>query len=914
MICTIIAIGMLVPQGPTIRVGDRDVPVTWPDNGPSSKLASRFELDGMTFGFSPNGALRGPEVGDGSNKSYENAFSKVVSTRPDTWRVRVQLATATDILDRGSALRTRRGYLEKGDIDKVYSALAQFAAMASVESGGRYTFTFDIETDTEPQFQERSEGRVPFDASWLREYLWPRINGFDFKADDKVYRGPYDSVFVVHGGLTSRSSQVELHGTLAHAIPYFRAGAWFGQDTLARDLLTAWNADIAFAAGKSGFATPEGWVGKHAFDAGSFGAAAYLRPSAALDRSQFKANFTAKPSMQGIRAKGADFDAIRKLGHLSSNDLRELAGSDVQAHEVNGGIRFGPRSESGKALDSVFHETESAAYVKVDGPRDLLLVRPGCVRVYAEYLPDSSDPRIHGFLIAGRYCFTVLTLNDTEADTEARLLGRTLASSEPATAADPPDVLFDGSLERAAAFGTFAAKAGSDQGVEITSGFGSRLGGLVLFRSDAVTDFSAKPYLKFRWRSSNAEPMVLVVRDAEGSAIASFQFFGMLPAEGEAPAYSEASVYGKLSDEWQETVLRMPPGVLGRTITLESDPRTGVWGGQSPGNPAVTISSLTASKTGPEVAAPLPYVVQPAADSPSAEGRARWAYSADASDPVQQAKLISLLSDRQDWVKMNAAFALGKVKDSKIEAALSSALATLDPRVAEQCVLGLAAQETESAITAVSRQVMSAASEWSKLFVIRTLADRKDVRLAGLLSGVYASRSYQVRAEGARALGMMAGREPALLVSVFLQETSPTVRLMATRFANAELDPICRKVLFSAVNDPLDAVRIASYEKLLESSYEAFRAEGLKGIRDDSIYVRLALLERWRANPEEYLRPAIRLGVADSDPRVRAAALRAMAKLPGPVTGEEIGPAVSDDDPRVVDALAELKRAKGLEN
>lgn len=913
MIAPLAALAAIGLQGPILKVGDRDVPLTWPEDRPVvSADDTRFEFEGHTFFISPNGLLRGPFVGDGSNRSYQAAFERGTPKTTDSWRVRVHLATATDILDHGSAMRTRRGYLDKKDVDTVYSALAQFAAMASAESRGRYTFAFDIESDAEPQFQVRADGQVPFDSKWLAEYLWPRFNGFDFQADDKVFRGPYDSVFVIHGGLTPNSSRATLHGTLAHAIPFYAKGAWFGQDSLARGLLQAWNEDVAHAAHQNGFAVPQQWTGRAAQDSGAIGAAAFLKPSAKVGRTEFKENAGAAASLKGIPGKEADDVAIRKLGALTEADLAELAGTAIAVREVGDAVVFGSTLTKSAALDGTLGEDESAAYIRVRGPRDLLFVRPSCARLFAGSMPDAADARVHGFLIVGRHCMTVLSILDREAKTEADLLGKAHGAPAPNIPREPADVLFDGRLEAAKAYGTFTLKAASDQGIEVSSGFGSRLGALILYESDSPIDFGAKPYLKLRWRSGNAEPMSLTIREMDGTVAASFQMFGQLPAEGDAPPYADQSVYGTPAEDWQETIIRVPAGVVGRTIALESDPRTAIWGGNAPGNPTVAIASLTVSKTGPELAPSVPSAAVPSPDSQRPDLRARWAYAADASDAVQQAKLIALLSDRNDSVKLNAAYALGKVKDPKVETALATALATLDPRVAQQCTVGLLLQDTETAYAAVSRQVMSAASEWSKLFVIRALAERKDVRLAGLLSGVYASRSYQVRAEGARALGMMAGREPALLVSVFLQESSPVVRLMATRYANAELDPICRKVLFSAVNDPLDAVRIASYQKLFESSYETFRAEGLKGIRDDSVYVRLALLENWRSNPSELARPAIRLGVADTDPRVRAAALLAMSTIPGPVTAEEIGPATADDDPRVVAALAELKRAKGL--
>jgi hypothetical protein len=138
------------------------------------------------------------------------------------------------------------------------------------------------------------------------------------------------------------------------------------------------------------------------------------------------------------------------------------------------------------------------------------------------------------------------------------------------------------------------------------------------------------------------------------------------------------------------------------------------------------------------------------------------------------------------------------------------------------------------------------------------------------------------------------------------------VRLAATRGAHTDNPTVLKRLRWSAVNDPSDAVRAESAWKLIASGKEIEVAEGYKSVRDESVGVRLDLLDRFTKNPNEAHRGAIRIAVVDLSARVRAAALRAFANLPGDVVLDEVSNTFTDKFPIVQLALLDLAKAKNL--
>ncbi|MFX8493123.1 hypothetical protein ABTL97_19650, partial [Acinetobacter baumannii] len=84
--------------------------------------------------------------------------------------------------------------------------------------------------------------------------------------------------------------------------------------------------------------------------------------------------------------------------------------------------------------------------------------------------------------------------------------------------------------------------------------------------------------------------------------------------------------------------------------------------------------------------------------------------------------------------------------------------------------------------------------------------------------------------------------------------------------------------------------------KLLASKDAKTRAETLKLVRDDSVYIATSVLKMLESGSEAADLDAIRLALVDQRPLVQACALLVAAKRPGDWTTEDIRPAIKSAD------------------
>jgi HEAT repeat protein len=271
-----------------------------------------------------------------------------------------------------------------------------------------------------------------------------------------------------------------------------------------------------------------------------------------------------------------------------------------------------------------------------------------------------------------------------------------------------------------------------------------------------------------------------------------------------------------------------------------------------------------------------------------------------------------LMKDTSDMVKLNGLLGRETPYVAADETALIELTKYPNVRIAGEAVKRLAQVGTPSAKAEVLRLVISSPYEYVKQVAAMEVGKFGDPKLAGVISRLFASKSWQSRMAGAKALTLVPGDEAAVISMTFLQEIDPQVRFTVTRSANAQNAVVLKRFLWSTVNDPSDAVRAESAWRLINSGKPKEVTEGYKAIRDDSVGVRLDLLTRFASNPGEGHREALRVALADSSPLVRAAALKAFSKQPGQVTAEEIANTFEDKFPVVQLALLDLAKAKGL--
>jgi HEAT repeat protein len=299
---------------------------------------------------------------------------------------------------------------------------------------------------------------------------------------------------------------------------------------------------------------------------------------------------------------------------------------------------------------------------------------------------------------------------------------------------------------------------------------------------------------------------------------------------------------------------------------------------------------------------------EPSAKSTKLYERAHFAATADAAKAEE---VMVLLNDRWDLVRLNACAYFARHPYPAAELRLADLSRSVDAWVSKAAIDALVALNTETAWAAVKRTMSIGPDDSNRQFAVRAMAKRTDHGLAGLMSALYGARSWRTRQAAVETIATLPSQESTLLLVAFLQEVDPSVRLSVTRLADMTNEVVCKRILWSSVNDPSEAVRAESYSRLAQSSLPVFAAEGLKGVRDESWTVRHEVVVALGALGKEPYRPAFRAAVADAHPWVRAAALDAMAALPGPVARDEYLNTLTDPHPAVSGAVKRLHAAKG---
>ena len=284
------------------------------------------------------------------------------------------------------------------------------------------------------------------------------------------------------------------------------------------------------------------------------------------------------------------------------------------------------------------------------------------------------------------------------------------------------------------------------------------------------------------------------------------------------------------------------------------------------------------------------------------------------SDTFKQAATMALteLAKQPDDVLLAGLVSHSGAYPSTDETQLIELTRHVNSRIAGEATKRLAELGTATAKAEVLRLVTSSPYEYVRQLAAIEIGRFGDPQMAGILSRLFASRSWQTRLAGAQAVTMLPGDEASVISMTFLQELDPQVRLAVTRVANIKNAVVLKRLLWSTVNDPSDAVRAESAWRLMQSGQPKEVSEGYKAVRDESVAVRLDLLQRMEKNPAEAHRGALRLAVTDLSPRVRAAALRALMTQPGTVSLEEVSNTFEDKFPVVQLALLDLARAKSL--
>ncbi|MFQ3587810.1 MAG: HEAT repeat domain-containing protein [Fimbriimonadaceae bacterium] len=908
--------GGTLPLG-RVDIADRQIEVRVPDRGaPVRSRAQAVDHRGAIYTFEDGNLVGRSRFGGGWRElarrmeERPNPFSGT-ATR---WRVMAFVATRGEQAHRdGPFVRSSSTSIEGPQVAQALDALARAAAAVQVLTDGALAVEVDVQIDTElwmrevepaeppPPVRALLDVHGPADSAAVpyAEYLAPRVNGGAYEPEDRVYRGPYESVFVIHPFLGDPPVHFWIPGSPATALPFFRSGRAQGDAELALSILASWAAHVQMRRAERGWSVGEPGFGPRFFELDEdgrlsllLGADAWtspdewpeLRAGASVDSEAYEAR-----RQRQFQASG------RPWSEVADRPLAELPFVDPAAWAQVVGTPMPRRTP------------EQTAISRLALPNGLWIVGDAAV---APLVGERGRPelgiRAVGWTNSDRGPQIVFRADPAQVERDIDLLSGPLPDAPVARAA-APQAAVDFGAAAVRAFGNVVVSPAADpeRGKVLRATFGplARGGQVILYEDEIGVAAADRLQAVLDLRASTTDPVAIrmTFRSEEGSVSEAVHVLA------ESPLAEVRTFPGLLQPAWQRLVLPSvgPPGSRLIRVALDGG-FVGRFDVPARATQDIFLARLSVSPGELEASLSVPPLeVVPRIDSESAADRA--AYAASARDP---AELRTLLGDRSDLVRINAARSLQRVAAPELVPALAELLRSIDPRVSREVVFALAHQDTPDGWAAVRRAVEVGPFDFTRSAAARALGTRKDGADAASLSALFVQRSWRTRQAAAESLGQIPGPTPAMMLMTFLQDPDPAVRLAAALSADPTLDLVGRRMLWGMVNDASDASRLAAAVALIRSGDAAFQREGYKIVRDESVAVRMASLAWMRSNPADEHRGAVLLALTDADPNVRAAALRTLAALPGPVRESEVARLANDPDWRVRQAFAALRDAK----
>jgi hypothetical protein len=898
----------------TVDVGGRQVAVTVPAaRGPFGPETPHVEIGGWKFQVRSDGNLGVRYRTDGGwgevAESYPAVATKAASA-PE-YRIKVFVLDNTMVLEHGrdGVWRERYGSMSPAQKDEIYASLARMKALAETATEGRVRVTFDVVVDSDLLFRvaragEATEHRPPPTAvtrmavgarpepagllgpSWVYDEIGPRVNNDLFEGEDKRYRGPYSSVFVVHATRIWDAATYVVDRTPVSTISWATFTEREPGTALSIQLFYAWlqhldvSADASLRDSAMTAHLPTGDVlptVPHVFDT-------------PVSTSLLK-------NGNRLQAPGfGDGVAPREFGKT------DFSVSDARNYDVE---KLPPlRGEGAQTL--IGWVPQSSALVAPAG--EYTAVHPS---VAARYMEANAGAMPVGRIgnADGGWDY-VLFSGAEKKDNDLAALGLEVGSL-PALLIEGPAPTTGTIALAPTCVGEFQATVSNDptvgQVVTVLEQGSDRRGHVVLASSPGLIKVEEDTALSFRASCDISDAYVLRVVTASGKSLDAMIF-------GSAAVPAERDGTGEVVDArrrpgpfWNEFVV--PIGALaGETVTeiqLAPPRYASYYARESDGSKSLKIGALS---FGPGAA------TEPQGDPPNAE--VAWLAQLDgALDPQAVQRVRTALQSGDLDVRLNALGALNRTKNEDLIPDVAPHTSSGSPGEAYLAVRALMHQDVDRAWSGIAHSALRGPFGMNYMFAADALGAKKENVTLEVLGVPLLSLSWRARWAAVRSVNQIDTEQAAVVASATLgaPDPEPIVRFEIVAKDRPASGLFARRLLFAAVNDESEWVRATSYLKLIDSETAEIRDQALRGVRDESVAVRLAILAAMARAPKEHYRSALRTAVVDQQAVVRAAALRAFAVQPGAVVAAEVQNTLADRNPLVRAALLELAKAKGIE-
>lgn len=236
------AISAIAFQGGTLTLGGKVVQINYPTPAVRQVPEDVKTWDG--FGSLPAGLREWPTPfqapGDWSSITAKLAELGPVAKDAPQWKTKIFLVTQTDsaIQDQNGLFTQRRSRLDSKNLDDTLRAIARVPGYVRAVTNGAVNVHLDVEVDGEPMVLEP---KLSFDGkgfvlqslgSQFDGYAAARTNRGSFLAEDKVFRGPYQTVLVLDAGSLYQplSRELDAYGVeelITRAIVTQSADRWY---------------------------------------------------------------------------------------------------------------------------------------------------------------------------------------------------------------------------------------------------------------------------------------------------------------------------------------------------------------------------------------------------------------------------------------------------------------------------------------------------------------------------------------------------------------------------------------------------------------------------------------------------------------------------------------------------------------
>lgn len=867
-------------QPPFVRLLNQPIPIKEAPVAQWGPSASTYGWQGWQLLFDRDGNLAGRKIEDGGWKdAMRLAASK--PAQPMTARIKVVLITRTVIaapLPDGR-IGLKRGTLEPRQIQAILESLARLKTIAEAQTFGRVTVEFDVtEDDTwlhlpagdelldlmpgRPELAFRVDAVGP---EFLRRRILPAANRAPFSSDGTPVPGPYLGLFVIHGALNDRSAHEEIDGQPLSVLAYNTFTNGDPKQALDQFFVEGLKRQAAMRLNAT-----EGTVSLpiSAPERVTIGDA-LLNADAIQPSPTWLAAREPKPTV--LTRDEAWGNLYSRLPNIDRFALEHWAGGSLGEPPHRGKIT--PWNGAGKHL---------------------LLVDPAYLDVTLDLVGGEQGLTALGWLQrdSGELPVVVLDVTGREraGENDLTLLGLDAASLKVPEPAPPVTGLVAVNMR--------VEPVPNQPNVWRIARDETANRGYV-----RLPTLPTDGRFGLRLRTENREPLALQFLDQEGNYLYEYRLIGRPLASPtvNGERIPTMNLVVPTNGQWQNVVIDLSP-VLDRGQIAEV--RLGTPIGSEfferilPGQVPVDYAPLEGDLRALDVTAvEMPQVVAGPVSLLKAEPH-------DLTDQEwQQVKEALASEDEAD--RITAVVALTRHRHPEAAASLLAATRTFSPAAQALAMDALLYQGSADRVRALAD---SGPLPYIRTLAFARLTAEQRADMFGYMSRLVVSPSWLDRTTAL--YGMVGRTEPLITPSMTLALVDPDagvrVAVLQHWFTFDELS--ARRLMFTALNDPSEDVRVLANIALARFPDEPVKVEALRGLRDDSPYVREALVRRWGAEGNQL--EAIKAALQDTDPLVRAAVLEVDATRRF-LTVDEVVAHVDDPDRRVAMAAIANLRARG---